>query len=119
MTRREFSQATRKAAWKRASGTCECGCGQPFDLNHPKGCPEYHHRIEAVLGGGNDLDNCMCIRRDCHAVITAKESAPKAAKVRREDKRRTGTDARKARIPGSKGSGLRKRMDGTVVRVKE
>jgi 5-methylcytosine-specific restriction protein A len=99
MTRLEFSQATRKAAWKRAGGYCECGCQRPFDLSHPKGCPDYHHRIEAFLGGDNSLDNCMCIRRDCHAAITATESAPKAAKVRREDKRRTGTERPKKTIP--------------------
>jgi len=116
MNRREFPQSVRKAAWMRAAGTCECGCGQPFDLDHPKGCPEYHHRIEAVLGGSNDLENCMCIRRDCHAAITAKDSAPKAAKVRREDKRRLGLQAHKASIPGSRESKWKRRIDGTVVR---
>lgn len=108
MTRLEFSVATKKAAWKRADGTCECGCGQPFDLNHPKGCPEYHHRIEAGMGGRNDIENCLCIRSDCHKVITAEESAPKMAKIRREDNRRRGTARKKKKIPY-------RRFDGTPV----
>jgi len=99
MTRLEFPQSVRKAAWQRADGRCECGCGLHFDLNHPKGCPEYHHRIEAYLGGDNSLDNCLCIRKDCHAVITATESAPRAAKVRREEKRRTGTGPVRRKMP--------------------
>lgn len=30
MSRREFSVRTRKAAYERSGGVCECGCGQPF-----------------------------------------------------------------------------------------
>jgi 5-methylcytosine-specific restriction protein A len=110
--RQEFSQKTRKAAWERADGTCECGCERPFDLNHPLGCPDYHHRIEAISGGDNSLDNCMCIRRDCHKAITATESAPKAAKIRREDKRKLGFEAQKRTIPGSKASGWKAKVGG-------
>ena len=118
MTRAEFSVKVRKAAWDRAGGICECGCGQPFGT-HPKERPEYHHRIEAYLGGDASLENCMCIRSDCHAVITATESAPKAAKVRREDRRQKGLQGRKATIPGSRGSGWRKPLHGPAYRVKE
>lgn len=107
MTRREFSLATKKAAKERAGDTCECGCGRPFG-DHPKERPEYHHAIEAYKGGDNSLENCLCIRVDCHAAITATESAPGAAKVRREDKRRAGLTARKAKIPY-------RRFDGTPV----
>lgn len=98
MTRQEFPQSVRKAAWVRANGSCECGCGRLFG-SHPKERPEYHHRIEAALGGDNSLENCLCIRADCHKAITAAESAPKAAKVRREDKRRRGLEAPKRKIP--------------------
>jgi len=119
MSRHEFSQATRRAAWKRAAGTCECGCAQPFDLDHPKGCPRYDHELPDFLGGTTDLENCKVVRLDCHERKTAAEDLPKIKKVRREDKRKLGLERQKAKIPGSRGTGLRKKMDGTVVRVKE
>ena len=105
MSRAEFPQAVRKAAWKRADGICECGCGRPFDLDHPKGCPTYDHELPDYLGGANDLDNCKCIRVDCHQTKTAQEDMPRIKKVRREQKRRTGTDRRKAKIPYRKFNG--------------
>ena len=118
MPRAEFSLATKIAAYERADGICECGCGQPFG-EHPKERPEYHHRVEAALGGGNDLENCRCVRVDCHLKITASVSAPRVAKVRREKKRRKGWSAKKRLIPGSKGTGIRKPINGPAYRVKE
>lgn len=76
--RQEFTAATRKAAWERCQGLCEV-CGQPI-LPHR---PHYHHVVEAALGGGNDLDNCMVLHPKCHAVITAETSAPRLARVAR------------------------------------
>lgn len=107
MTRAEFSQKTKLAAWKRADGICECGCGQPFG-KHPKERPEYHHRVEAALGGENCLENCMAIRADCHAGITAKDSAPRVAKARRGEKGRRGLTRKKRKMPYRK-------FDGTPV----
>lgn len=118
-SRDEFPQSVRKAAWARADGICECGCGRPFDLNHPKSRPEYDHSLPDFLGGTNDLENCLCVRHDCHVTKTVSEDMPRIKKVRREDKRRMGHEARKQKIPGSKGTGMRKKMDGTVIRVSE
>ncbi|MDD9726096.1 HNH endonuclease signature motif containing protein [Roseovarius sp. SK2] len=108
MTRAEFTMKTKRAAWDRAGGVCECGCGQPFG-KHPKERPEYHHRVEAAIGGDNSLDNCWCIRSDCHRAITSNVSAPRAAKVRREDKRQRGLSKPKQKISY-------RRFDGTPVR---
>jgi hypothetical protein len=114
MTRAEFPQKVRKAAWDRANGFCECGCGRPFGT-HPKERPEYHHRVEAYKGGDASLENCLCIRTDCHAVITATESAPGAAKVRREDKRRARLEAPKRKLPGGKKSPWKLKVGGGAV----
>lgn len=111
MSRAEFSLKTKRAAFERAAGTCECGCGRTFG-KHPAERPEYHHRVEAAIGGGNDLENCWCIRADCHKAITAQVSAPRAAKVRREGKRQNGLSAPKRRLPGSKGSGWKQKVGG-------
>ena len=112
MSRAEFSYKTRKVAFERAHGFCECGCGQPFG-DHPKERPHYDHIIADFNGGRNTLDNCQVLRVDCHQAKTA-EDMPFIKKNRREDKRKNGTGARKALIPGSKGSGVRKGMNGVV-----
>jgi len=93
MSRAEFSVATQKAAYARADGICECGCEQPF-TEHPKGRPEYDHAIEDALRADNSLENCQCIRYDCHKIKT-KERAPVLAKVRREENRRMGIAPKK------------------------
>lgn len=105
--RQEFSVKTRQAAWKRADGVCECGCGRAFG-KHPKERPVYDHIIPAKLGGDASLENCRAIRLDCHEAKTAEEDTPRIVKVRREDKRRKGLTARKTKIPY-------RRFDGTAV----
>ncbi len=118
MSRHEFSVATKKAAWERAGGICECGCGQPF-TDHPKERPEYDHDLPDFLGGTNDLENCRVIRVCCHQVKTHGQDMTRIVKARRGQKDRANLKARKSKIPGSKGTGLRKRIDGTVVKVNE
>lgn len=117
--RREFTAATKKAAWERAGGVCECGCRRPFEMEHPKGRPHYDHEIPAKSGGDNSLGNCRVIRVDCHQSKTAAQDMPVIQKIRREDKRRDGTGAKKRKIPGSKGTGVRRPINGPAYRVDE
>lgn len=116
MSRKEFPASVRKAAYKRSGGICECGCGQPFS-DHPKERPQYDHELPDFLGGTNDLENCKVIRVACHLVKTYGQDMTQIKKVRRADKDRTNTGAVKRKIPGSKGTGIKKKLDGTVVRV--
>lgn len=118
VNRNEFSLATKKAAYERAGGICECGCGQPF-TDHPKERPHYDHILACALGGDSSLENCQVIRVCCHAVKTGDLDMQHIKKARRGEKDRANLARAKRKIPGSKGSGLRKRMDGTVVKVKE
>ena len=118
MSRDEFPVSVRKAALARCGGKCECGCGLPF-TDHPKERPHYDHELPDFLGGTNDLENCKVLRVSCHHVKTYGSDMTRIVKVRRGIKDRTNTKAKKQKIPGSKGTGLRKRMDGTVERVKE
>ena len=118
MSRSEFPASVRKAAYARSNGVCECGCGQPF-TDHPKERPHYDHVLPDFLGGANDLENCEAIRVCCHHVKTYGKDMPQIIKARRGIKDRTNTGARKSKIAGSKGTGLRKRMNGDVVRVIE
>jgi len=131
MTRRpEFSRRTKLAAYERAGGPdnprCECdralevqngtvpGCsGQPITTSDPA---EYHHIEEAESGCGverwdylRSVENCACVRRSCHRLITSKGTAPKIAKSRRQ----RAMQAR-AKTPKRKFRGWR-RLDGSPV----
>lgn len=117
MRRTEFTVATRRAALKRAQGMCECGCGMPLDLH--KGF-DFDHITPCELDGDNSLENCRVVNRTCHRAKTASEDMPRIKKVRREDKRRNGLEAKKAVIPGSRASKWKRTVDGrTVLRGSE
>lgn len=102
MSRREFSKATKLAAWERSGGRCECGCGQKI-----LGTPEYDHITPAAIGGSNDLDNCRVMAKRCHRVKTSKD-VPAIAKSTRIAEKRAGV---------RQGRGFRgwKRMNGDIV----
>lgn len=79
------------------------------------GC-ELNHVVPLALGGDDDRNNLEALCRACHRDLTAREHAGQIAKAKRSDQRMAGI-RRQTRnpLPGSRGSGIRKRMDGTVV----
>lgn len=106
--RKEFPVSVRKAAFKRCGGICECGCGRPVgNPQDTRSRAEYDHVIEDMLDGGNSLENCLCLRFDCHKA-KSKERAPVLAKVRRAENKRKGVTRSKQKIPYRK-------FDGTIV----
>jgi 5-methylcytosine-specific restriction protein A len=109
MTRSEFSKQTRRDAFLRANGDCEM-CGVKLKV----GEAEYHHCLEAYLGGVATLENCLVTCRACHIDITKKRH-PEIDKTRRLSDRRMGI-RRKPTMPGSRQSPWKKRIDGTVER---
>lgn len=121
MARAEFSNKTKLAAWLRCKGgdikgtpICECGCGAKIENGNG---PEYHHKVDAWVGGSNDLDNCQVLRKKpCHSLITAKETVPQVAKTKRIANKRANIKPKGRPLPGTKASGLRKRMSGQVER---
>lgn len=109
--RAEFSKATKLAAFQRSNGFCEQCDAKLFPGNI-----EYHHDKECAFEGTSDLDNCFCLCRACHSMITKKRAAV-IAKSNRIRNAHLGIKPRQSRpMPGSKASGIRKRMDGTVER---
>jgi len=89
--RREFSVATKKAAWDRAAGHCE-NCGLPFGGRRP----EYHHAQEDFFAGEPTLLNCRCICPPCHRWFTS-HAAPQMAKTRRQAKAEAGIKPKRGR----------------------
>ncbi len=109
--RREFSRATKKAAWERCHReyyhgpadiinkmpTCEApGCGAPFFEERP----EYHHIIPAAFGGMGDnrLDNCLVVHKRCHKRLTADVTIPQTSKANRILEKRAGLRRPKQKI---------------------
>ncbi len=109
--RSEFSRKTKLAAWERAGGGCE-ECGKKL---FPGDRVEYDHIITCEQGGDNSLENCAVLCRDCHVMKTAID-AGRTAKTRSVRAKHTGAHQSKHVIPGSRRSGWKIKLDGTVVR---
>lgn len=109
MPRREFTKAVKLLAWNRCNGYCEGCTGKLYPTKY-----EFHHTKEDTFGGEPILENCTVLCTACHANITGKQ-AKVIAKSNRVRNKFLGIKTRKSRpIPGSRASGLRKKLDGTV-----
>jgi 5-methylcytosine-specific restriction protein A len=108
--RTEFSNKVKRDALQRANGKCEVpGCGASLSLNKY----HYDHIIPDQMGGDASLDNCQVACFACHKEKTRKDVAD-IAKAKRIERRHLGI-RRESRMPGARGSRLKKKMDGTVV----
>lgn len=97
----EFSKATKLAAWQRANGKCECGCGVKIIAGDG---PEYDHKIEVALGGDNSLENCRVMRLRCHKSKT-EDRRPNLDKARSGFEKRIKARGRKSSL--SKRDGMK------------
>lgn len=80
MPRAEFSKATKAAAFLRANGRCECGCGTKIMSGDTV---QYDHAVPAALGGDNSLENCRCILAKHHADKTHGKSIASNSEIAR------------------------------------
>lgn len=79
--------------------------------------PEFDHVTPLILGGQNRESNIQLLCHECHGAKTKLDVKLKAKVARVRTKLSLGIKTPKGRpMPGSKASGLRKRMDGTVER---
>lgn len=110
--RSEFNTRTKLKAWEKSEGKCE-KCGVKLEVGDAR---EFDHRIPCALGGDNSLENCVVLCKLCHKEKTSTEDIPRIAKANRVRAKHNG--AKKStfgRLPGSRGSKFKKRIDGTVV----
>jgi 5-methylcytosine-specific restriction enzyme A len=114
MTRREFPAKIKVAAFKRAADRCE-ECSAPLMA----GRFHYDHIIPDGLGGEPTLENCAVLCRACHDPKTRERDVPQIAKAKRVERKHVGAHRPKATIPGSKGSGWKRKIDGSVERRDE
>ena len=123
--RREFSPKIKLEAWKRCKGRCERCKRKIVGRLAPA---QYDHSTpDAVMDKSKPLTvkDCQVLCVECHDVKTFEQAwgpasrgdVTEIAKTNRIIAKQAGVKKRKGRpLPGTKASGLRKRMDGTVER---
>lgn len=102
----------RLRVFEKDKGICQCGCkikimGALWETDH----------TQAIINGGQNREsNLRTLLAKHHKVKTAADVREKSI-VRRKRMKFLGIAPKKGRpMPGSKASGLRRRMDGTVER---
>jgi 5-methylcytosine-specific restriction protein A len=110
------SLSVRKKAFVRCcrDGVPHCkGCG--IEINARTGII-YEHVMSAGLGGEPTLDNAKVHCKTCADIKTETEDKPRMAKADPVLKAHRGLKKKGRPMPGSRASGIKRKMDGTVVR---
>lgn len=116
MSRRSWTAKRKLAVFEAHKGRCHI-CGERIDGTREPW--ELEHIIPVAMGGDDDETNAAPAHVACHKDKT-KRDVKAIAKANRVRAKHIGAKAKPRNpLPGSKGSGFRKKMDGTVVRVKE
>jgi 5-methylcytosine-specific restriction protein A len=107
--RRRISTRERVDIFNRNGGICHlCAgkitVGEAWDVEHI---------IPLAQGGDDDGDNLQPAHRKCHAV-KSKQDATNTARAKRREAIHLGARKSARPIAGSKASGIRRRMNGTV-----
>lgn len=111
--RKRWSTTARVRIFQAAEGRCHvCGgkilAGDRWELSH---------LIPLELGGEDAESNLQPAHYQCHRTITAKEDVPAIARAKRREAAHIGAKApSRTPLPGSRASGIRKRMDGSIVK---
>lgn len=122
MSRVEFDKPTRRAAYQRSGGVCEChllakhgipgfsaeGCGQKLY----EGNIRYEHIVCDAIKKNNSLANCAVLTTTCWRRKTDTYDLPTIAKADRQFDRTIGIGRRDGPpMPGSRASGWKKPMN--------
>lgn len=111
MPRRSLSRSARLALFLAAGGRCHI-CG---GLIRPGDGWEVEHVIPLAQGGEDGGDNLRPAHVKCHRSKTSRDAAD-TARAKRREAAHLGIKKTSRPIPGSRASGFRKRLDGTVER---
>jgi hypothetical protein len=124
VTRREFSPATKREAYARSRGLCECYRVPP--LNRPNGCGVklisgsifYEHIVPDNIAQDSSLENCAVLTRTCWREKTDSYDRKIIAKSNHSRDRNRGIARafRSRPIIGTKRSGWKHYMAGEWVR---
>lgn len=109
--RKKLSKKQRLECFVKHEGRCYL-CG--IDIR-PGETWEVEHILPVGLGGDNGVDNLRPAHTKCHKPKT-KEDVGKMRKADRLKAKHFGAKQKTGSIPGSKKSGWKRKMDGTVVK---
>lgn len=109
MMRLEFTRKTKASRFLHCGGKCEM-CG----VRLVPGKIEYHHYREANDGGDNSFENCRVVCVACHKPLT-KHYTRELRKAERIRDRNIGAFKRVSRLPCSRTSRWKKKINGEVV----
>jgi hypothetical protein len=109
--RLKLSPKKRLQLFLEHSGRC-CLCKQPIQVGDGY---IVEHVLPLALGGTNDWENLAPAHRSCATAKTSKEAKERAKGRRVAEKHFGGRQSRRP-MPGSKASGLKKKLNGQVVR---
>lgn len=123
MSRREFSRETKREALARSGKKCEA-TGPWYGKEDGERCcadlaygVEFDHIDMDANSRDNSLSNCAAICIRCHRWKTANHDIPINAKVKRvRDKFDGIRTTTKRPMPGSRASGLKRKINGEVVK---
>lgn len=112
--RHEFTSSTKRAAYERSGGICEChrilgmkACGVTLQ----SGQTFYEHIEQDFISGNNSLDNCAVLTKTCWYLKTNKMDKPIIAKVKRQMDMTHDIEGPKFRpLSGTKASGIKIRI---------
>lgn len=124
--RNEFSAETKRFAFERSRGICEChllaragipgysvqGCGRPVGI----GNTWYEHINPDAICGRNDLENCAVLTKTCGRNKSATYDIPTIAHCNRvQDHARGIRTPGYHRLPGGRDDKIKKKINGRVV----
>lgn len=98
--------------WLRCGGRCQLECGRKL---FPGDKWEIDHKHALINGGEHRESNLRLVCVPCHRIKSDEDVAEKAL-VSKKRQKHIGIKRTSRPMPGSKASGLRRRMDGTVER---
>lgn len=117
--RNEFSSVTKREAYQRSRGICEChliphvfdvACG--VELNSRTGI-FYEHIDPDAISHRNDIDNCAVLTKTCWSYKTNSHDKPTIAKSNRVQDRARGIRSISRRpLIGTVASGIKLRIGG-------
>ncbi len=103
----------RVRVFSRYLGRCQCGCGHVIVAGERWDCD---HRVALINGGEHREYNLVPLLVAHHKAKTRSDIATKSLTYRKR-KAHLGIKRRsRSPMPGSKASGWKRKMDGTVVR---
>jgi len=115
-TRNNFTKPTKREAFKRSGGICECHL-IPHVFKSACGCKLsagntfYEHINPDAISSRNDLDNCAVLTKTCWRFKTASHDLPTIAKSNRTMDRARGIVGTQFNpIVGTKASGIKMPM---------